>query len=130
MCFKQIYFRNTFSPGNPFNDGIVIISVHHKGIQCMLQDFKKQKKDLGKQRLNVQSLPCFLLLPCHPVNQAGEDCVAELPWEEEVVQHLLPLHLLPLHSSACLKRMTLRECHCSAPRSDPSVNKIKTFKFC
>lgn len=79
---------------------------------------------------NMQSLPCFLFLPCHPVNQAGEDCVAELPWEEEVVQHPLPLHLLPLHSSACLKRMTLRECHCSAPRYDPSVNKIKTFKLC
>lgn len=80
--------------------------------------------------LSMQRLPCFLFLPCHPANQAGEDCVAELPWEEEVVQHLLPLHLLPLHSSACLKRMTSRECHCSAPRSDPSVNKIKAFKLC
>lgn len=46
-----------------------------------------------------------------------------------MVQHLLPLHLLPLHSSACLKRMTWRECHCSALHSDLSVNKIKTFKL-
>lgn len=95
----------------------------------LYKDFWRQKKDFGRSCLNMRSLPCFLFLPCRPANRAGEDCVAELPWEEAVVQHLLPLHLLPLHSSACLKRMTWRECHCSALRSDLSVNKIKTFKL-
>lgn len=95
----------------------------------LYKDFWRQKKEFGRGCLNMRSLPCFLFLPCRPANRAGEDCVAELPWEEEVVQHLLPLHLLPLHSSACLKRMTWRECHCSALRSDLSVNKIKTFKL-
>lgn len=84
----------------------------------------RRKICASRAYLNMWSPSSFLLLPCHPASQAGEDCVAELPSEVEAVQHPLPLRLPPLRSSACLKRMTWRECHCSAPRCDPSVKKI------
>lgn len=97
----------------------------------ILETFGSRRKTCATRGyLTTWSLPHVLLLPCHPASRAGEDCAAELPWEEEAAQHLLPLRLPPLRSSACLKRMTWRECHCSAPRSDLSVNNIKMFKLC